>query len=117
MPTLRQPWVRLWVEALEHPKIALLSDSQYRTWTACLLRASQQPRRWTFKNVEQAATVTGRPRVQVQALVGSLLDVQPGRHRDHPRLADLATPRRPRRVRERTRSRTRSVRETSGIRT
>ena len=73
MPAKRLPWVRLWVESLEHEKVALLSDAEYRTWTMLLLRGSQQPTRWRFASVQHAARVVGRPLAQVKALVGRRL--------------------------------------------
>lgn len=68
MPAKRLPWVKLWPELMEREKVRHLSDSQYRTWTYCLLAGSQQPERWRFNSLEHAAYVTRRPMKDVRAL-------------------------------------------------
>lgn len=73
MPAKRLPWVKLWIEAAEHEKIALLPDPEYRTWTLCLLRGSQQPTRWRFASVQHAALVTHRPVKHVRTLIAARL--------------------------------------------
>ena len=72
----RLPWIRMWVECLDHPKVSLLPDSVFRTWVTVLLRASQQTSRWRFASVAHAAAVTSRPRRDVTVLIGAgLLDL------------------------------------------
>lgn len=75
MPAPRLPWVKLWIESAEHEKVALLPDPEYRTWTLCLLRGSQQPTRWRFASAQHAAIVTGRPVEHIRTLIAvRLLD-------------------------------------------
>ena len=78
MPAERLPWFRIWVEAMDHEKIAMLDDSQFRTWVLVLSKASQQPTRWRIASAEVAARITGRPRVDVDCLIAArLLDECP----------------------------------------
>src|SRR6185503_3434640 len=69
MPANRLPWVRVWIEALDHEKFAALTDSDRWTWVALLAKASQQPKRWRFASVKHAAQVTGRPATQIRHLI------------------------------------------------
>lgn len=75
MPARRLPWFKFWPEAMQHPKIALLSDGVFRTWVALLSEGSRQPVRWRFASVKHAASVTGRPVKHVRELLaGRLMD-------------------------------------------
>lgn len=76
MPAQRLPWTKVWVEALEHPKFAGLSDSEAWTWVVLLLKSSQQPKRWQFASMAHAAKVSGRQQRHIQGLVSAgLLDL------------------------------------------
>lgn len=68
MPARRLPWVKLWPELMAREKVRQLTDSQYRTWTYCLLSSSQLPVRWRFDSLEHAAYVTRRPVKDIRAL-------------------------------------------------
>lgn len=68
MPARRLPWVKLWPELMESEKVRQLTDSQYRTWTYCMMAGSQQPNRWHFGSLEHAAYVTRRPLKDIQSL-------------------------------------------------
>lgn len=69
MAAQRLPWVKFWVEALEHEKCAALSDSESWTWIVLLARASQQPKRWRFASLEHAAKVSGRKPRHIERLI------------------------------------------------
>src|SRR5215472_1738727 len=69
MPAHRLPWFHFWSEAVEHEKLADLSDTDRWTWICCLAKANQQSRRWRFKSVKHAAQVTGRPPESIEALI------------------------------------------------
>lgn len=71
MPAKRLPWVKLWPELMEREKVRRLTDGQYRTWTYCLLAASQLPTRWRFESFEHAAYVTRRPMKEIKALAAA----------------------------------------------
>src|SRR5438477_655329 len=73
MPAVRLPWFKVWAEAVDHEKIAQLTDPLFRTWITTLARASQQPVRWRFASLKHAATTAGRPLGQVKALVSARL--------------------------------------------
>ena len=76
MPARRLPWFKLWPEAMRHEKVALLSDSAFRTWIVMLAAGSEQATRWRFASVHHAARVTGRPEDDLRELIGArLLDV------------------------------------------
>jgi hypothetical protein len=75
MPANRLPWVKVWIEALDHEKFANLSDGEAWTWVVLLAKASQQPKRWRFASVEHAHRVSHRPTAHIRRLIAvSLLD-------------------------------------------
>lgn len=75
MPAQRVKWIKLWEQALDHPKIALLPDGLFRTWVHLLIAASQQPKRWQFASAKHAAVASGRPPVHITKLIAAgLLD-------------------------------------------
>lgn len=77
MPAKRLPWFKLWPEAVEHEKIAQLSDGVFRTWITALAKAADQPTRWHFASRRHAAAVAGRPVSHITTLVNCrLLDDQ-----------------------------------------
>jgi hypothetical protein len=71
MPAKRLPYIKLWHETMESDKVRQLSDSQYRTWTYCILAASQLPSRWRFDSLEHAAYLTRRSLKDIKALVSA----------------------------------------------
>jgi hypothetical protein len=71
----RFPWLKLWIEAVAHEKVALLSDAQFRTWVHTLCKGAEQPTRWHFASAQHAAVVSGRPLSHIKHLVNvRLLD-------------------------------------------
>lgn len=73
MAARRLPWIKLWLESLDHEKVALLSDAQFRTWVRVLCKGSEQPTRWRFASAQHAAAVAGRPLQQVKQLIAARL--------------------------------------------
>lgn len=73
MPTVRAPYVLLWEGLTRHPKVSMLTDSQFRTWVEILMAGARQKRRWSFASVAHVVNVTGRPERDVRALIKSLL--------------------------------------------
>src|SRR6266550_2940335 len=69
MPAPRLPWIKFWPEALDHPKFALLSDTERWTWIEVWGKASLQAERWTFASVAHAVKVTGRKAKDVRRLI------------------------------------------------
>lgn len=69
MPAQRLPWFKLWPEAIEHEKVAQLSDAVFRTWVTALAKAADQPIRWRFASRRHAAAVTGRSVGHINTLV------------------------------------------------
>jgi hypothetical protein len=79
MPAHRLPWFKFWPEAMQHEKVALLDDGEFRTWLAILSYGSTQPTRWRFASAKHAAVVCGRPIEQVEGLIAAhLLDTADG---------------------------------------
>jgi hypothetical protein len=69
VPAKRLPWFKVWTDAIDHEKVASLTDGQFRAWLHALARASVQPIRGRFASVRHAATATGRSVSEVRALV------------------------------------------------
>jgi hypothetical protein len=69
MPANRLPWVKVWIEALDHEKFSKLSDAESWTWVVLLAKSSQQPKRWRFASVEHAHHVTHRPAAHIKRLL------------------------------------------------
>jgi hypothetical protein len=79
MPASPLPWFKMWPQAIDHEKIALLPDPVFRTWVHMLAAAAKQPVRGRFASAKHCARVTGRPLAHVRQLVASeLLDEAEG---------------------------------------
>lgn len=78
MPAKRLPWFKVWPECIKHPKVAMLTDGEFRTWLYVLAEASQQrPVRWRFESLRHVSVVTGRSEKHIKVLERArLLDFQ-----------------------------------------
>lgn len=122
MPASRLPWIKLWEQAIDHEKVALLPDALFRTWVHVLVAGSQQPVRWRFASAKHAAIASGRPLAHIRQLIAKrLLDATDGDAlvvhdwRDWQEVypSDVNRPARPKRAREHSANTPRTLRDDS----